>query len=117
MSPSSLLFYVGVNKKVSGLLHHNLFFDEDFGVHASEIYDSPKWPSKPLFYVCAPSKTDKTVAPEGMENLFFLIPVAPNMSSDETQRDHYFKIILERIKKFTGEDLTDHIIYKKSYNL
>jgi phytoene desaturase len=115
MSPSSLLFYVGINKKVSGLLHHNLFFDEDFGVHASEIYDAPKWPSKPLFYVCAPSKTDDSVAPEGMENLFFLIPVAPNMSSDDAQRDHYFKIILDRIKKYTGEDLTDHIIYKKSY--
>jgi phytoene desaturase len=55
------------------------------------------------------------VSPEGMENLFFLIPVAPNMSSDEAQRDHYFKIILDRIKKYTGEDLTDHIIYKKSY--
>ncbi|MEM9987837.1 MAG: phytoene desaturase family protein, partial [Bacteroidota bacterium] len=38
MSPSSLLFYLGVNEKIDGLKHHNLFFDEDFKLHAEEIY-------------------------------------------------------------------------------
>lgn len=115
MSPSSLLFYIGVNKKVSGLLHHNLFFDEDFEQHAHEIYDDPKWPSKPLFYICAPSKTDSTVAPEGSENIFALIPVAPGMKSDENSRQAYLDIIIHRIKKYTGEDIRDHIVYCRSY--
>jgi phytoene desaturase len=115
MSPSSLLFYLGINKKVDGLLHHNLFFDEDFDRHAVEIYDDPKWPSKPLFYICAPSKTDSSVAPEGCENLFALIPVAPDMSSDETLRDKYLNMIIERLKKYTGVDISDSIVYKKSY--
>ena len=83
MAPSSLLFYIGVDKKLPGLHHHNLFFDEDFALHAEEIYEDPKWPSKPLFYVCAPSKTDKSVAPEGMENIFILIPVAPDMAEED----------------------------------
>jgi phytoene desaturase len=115
MSPSSLLFYLGINKKVDGLLHHNLFFDEDFDKHSVEIYDDPKWPSKPLFYICAPSKTDSSVAPEGCENLFALIPVAPDMSSDEALRDKYLNIIIERLKKYTGVDVSDSIVYKKSY--
>lgn len=115
MSPSSLLFYLGINKKVGGLLHHNLFFDEDFDRHAVEIYDDPKWPSKPLFYICAPSKTDNSVAPEGCENLFALIPVAPDMSSDEALRDKYLNMIIERLKKYTGVDISDSIVYKKSY--
>ncbi len=115
MSPSSLLFYLGINKKVNGLLHHNLFFDEDFNHHAHEIYDDPKWPSKPLFYICAPSKTDPSVAPEGCENLFALIPVAPGMKSDETARAKYLQVIIERIKKYTGEDITNHIVYSRSY--
>ena len=71
MAPSSLLFYLGINKRVPRLQHHNLFFDEDFKLHAQEIYETPRWPSKPLFYASAPSKTDPGVAPEGCENLVF----------------------------------------------
>ena len=65
MAPSSLLFYLGVNKRLNNLRHHNLFFDEDFGRHAQEIYEQPQWPSKPLFYASVPCQTDPTVAPEG----------------------------------------------------
>lgn len=115
MSPSSLLFYLGVNKKVKGLLHHNLFFDEPFGEHASEIYDEPRWPSRPLFYVCANSKTDPEAAPEGMENLFILIPVAPGLTSTEEQREEYLNVVLDRLEKRTGELIRGHIIYKRSF--
>jgi phytoene desaturase len=115
MSPSCLLFYVGVNRKVKGLLHHNLFFDESFEEHARWIYDTPDWPKKPLFYVCAPSVTDSSVAPEGKENLFILIPVAPGLHSDESLREKYFNMVLERIAKITGEDISNDIIYKRSY--
>ena len=86
MAPSSLIFYLGVNKKVEHLLHHNLFFDEDFQIHAAEIYKTPKWPSNPLFYVCCPSKTDQSVAPEGKENVFILIPLAPDLEDTEEMR-------------------------------
>lgn len=115
MSPSSLLFYVGVNRKVSGLLHHNLFFDESFDRHAEEIYDRPQWPNKPLFYVCCPSKTDDQVAPEGQENLFILIPVAPGLTSSEDERKKYFHEILSRIKEHTGEDISNDIVYYQSF--
>lgn len=115
MSPSSLLFYLAVDKKVDGLLHHNLFFDEDFGAHATEIYDTLKWPEKPLFYACVPSKTDASVAPEGKENIFLLIPVAPGLQDDEATRERYFDMLMERIEKYTGEDLRPHILYKRSY--
>ncbi len=115
MSPSSLLFYVGINKKVDGLLHHNLFFDESFDQHAVQIYDTPQWPEKPLFYVCCPSKTDKTVAPEGCENLFILIPVAPDMSSTEEERNYYFDMCIKRIEARTGSSFMDNIVFRKSY--
>ncbi len=115
LSPSSLLFYIGLDTKAKGLLHHNLFFDEEFEEHAKEIYDSPAWPKKPLFYVCCPSKTDSSVAPEGKENLFFLIPVAPDMKSDAAQRDHYLSMIFDRIKRKTGQDLKPHVIYCRSF--
>ena len=115
MAPSSLLFYLGVNKKVDNLLHHNLFFDEDFHQHAIEIYKQPQWPSKPLFYACCPSKTDDTVAPEGMENIFLLVPLAPDLQDTEELREKYYNVILERLEQKTGTELRTKVVYKRSY--
>lgn len=115
MAPSCLIYYVGVNKTINKLIHHNLFFDKDFETHISEIYDQPKWPSDPLFYVCCPSKTDNTVAPVGNENLFILIPVAPGLHDTQEVRDKYFETVIKRIEAHTGERISDHVIYKRSY--
>ncbi len=115
MSPSSLLFYVGVNKRVPGIEHHNLFFDTAFDQHAAEIYDQPQWPSHPLFYVCCPSKSDDSVAPSGCENLFFLIPVAPDLTSDDATREKYWNLLCDRLQERVGMDIRPHVIYKRSY--
>ena len=118
MAPSCLLYYIGLNKKLDGVLHHSLFFDTDFGLHGNEIYTTKKWPTEPLFYVCTPSVTDKTVAPEGQENMFFLIPVATGLTGDtEELRDAYFEKILQRFEKYTGQNVKDAIIYKKTYSV
>lgn len=115
MSPSSLLYYVGINKKLENVLHHNLFFDEDFELHAEEIYTDAKWPSKPLFYTCIPSVTDSSVAPVGSENLFFLIPLAPGLKDSEQEREKYFNIMLDRFEKQTGQSIRDNIVVKRSF--
>jgi phytoene desaturase len=115
MAPSSLLFFVGLNKKVKGLLHQTLFFDEDFNQHAKEIYDQPKWPSAPQFYVSSPSKTDESVAPQDCENLFILIPVAPGLPDTGETREKYFSIVIKRLESILGENITTHIIFKRSY--
>ena len=116
LAPSSLLYYLGVNKRISKLLHHNLFFDEDFKQHAFEIYTEPQWPSKPLFYVSAPSKTDPSVAPDGCENIFILIPVAPDLKDDrEKIRERYFDIVMNRLEAYVGEEIRPYIVYKRTY--
>jgi len=117
MAPSSLIFYLGVNKRLKNLNHHNLFFDEDFAVHAHEIYEEPRWPSKPLFYVCCPSKTDDSVAPEGHENLFVLVPLAAGLSDSEGLRDSYCQIVMNRLEKLTQQEICSHIVFKRSYCL
>jgi phytoene desaturase len=117
MSPSSLLFYIGVDKKLPNLLHHNLFFDADFEQHAQEIYRTPQWPKEPLFYVCVPSKTDATVAPQGMENLFLLMPLAPGLEDSETAREQYFQVMMKRLQDRIGEPFEKNIVVKRSYCL
>ena len=115
MAPSSLLFYLGVNKKLDNLHHHNLFFDTDFRQHAIEIYDQPQWPTNPLFYVCAPSVTDASVAPAGCENLFILIPLAPDLEDSEALRAQYFEVVMTRLEKLTGQEIRKHIVYQRSF--
>ncbi|MGB5428265.1 phytoene desaturase family protein [Eudoraea sp.] len=114
-APSSLLFFIGFDKKLENVEHHNLFFDTDFGQHASEIYDNPKWPSRPLFYANFPSVTDKSMAPNNMETGFFLIPIAPGIEDTPALRDQYFDIILKRFQERTGQSVENNIIFKKSF--
>jgi phytoene desaturase len=115
MAPSAVIFYLGVDKKIKGLNHHNLFFDADFTEHVEEIYSNPGWPEDPLFYTCAPSVTDSSVAPEGMENLFILIPVASGIEESEEIIEGYFNKVIYRIEKFTGDNLRDHIIFRRNF--
>ncbi|BDD08375.1 phytoene dehydrogenase [Fulvitalea axinellae] len=115
LAPSCLLFFLGISKRVPNIEHHTLFFDEDLDDHVRQIYNDPKWPDKPLFYVCAPSKTDKSVAPEGCENLFVLMPIAPGLEDSPGIRERYFKILMDRLEEHTGENLLDSIIVKKSF--
>jgi len=117
LSPSCLIWYIGVNKKLVGIQHHNLFFDEDFAQHANDIYSDPKWPQKPLFYVCCSSKTDPTVAPENCENLFFLMPIAPGIEDNETIRQQYLDMMIFRFERITGEAISENIILSRSYAL
>jgi len=116
MAPGCLIYYVGINTKIPNLPHHSLFFDVPFDEHAAEIYTHPEWPRDPLFYLSATSVTDPTQAPEGSENLFFLIPVAAGLDGDdEITRDRYFNILSERLKERTGVDIRNHVVFKRSY--
>jgi len=115
LAPSSLIFYLGLNKKLNTLLHHTLFFDEDFSLHAQEIYTDPKWPTSPQFYVSCASQTDSSVAPPGCENLMILIPVAPGLQDHESTREKYFNLVIDRLENLTGESVRAHIAYKRNY--
>ncbi|SHM54511.1 phytoene desaturase family protein [Flavobacterium saccharophilum] len=114
-APSSLLFFVGFNKKIENITHHALFFDVDFNQHAADIYDQPKWPEAPLFYANFPSKTDASAAPEGMESGFFLIPLAPGIKDTEELREEYFEKIITRFEQLTQQKIKNNIIFKRSF--
>ncbi|WP_317169343.1 phytoene desaturase family protein [Mucilaginibacter humi] len=114
MAPSSLIFYPGVTCKIEKLEHHTLFFDADLKLHAKEIYKDPQWPTKPLFYVCCPSKSDDSVAPAGHENLFILMPLAPGIEDTEMLREEYFALIMNRPEDYTGISIKSSLDYKKA---
>ena len=114
-APSSLLFYVGLNKKLKNVKHHNLFFDTDFEQHTYDIYDNPKWPEEPLFYANFPSITDLTMAPENCETGFFLIPIAPGLEDTPALRKQYFDLIMHRLETRTKQNVKDGILFYESF--
>ena len=114
-APSSLLFYVGLNKKAKNVSHHTLFFDVDFDKHAQTIYDTALWPKEPLFYANFPSITDPSMAPVGKEACFILIPIAPGLDDTKELRDRYFEMILSRLEKLTNQSLKEDILFKSSF--
>lgn len=114
-APSSLLFYVGFDKKLKNVEHHTLFFDVDFDTHAQDIYDEPKWPDEPLFYASFPSKTDANAAPSGQEAGIFLIPLAPGIEDTPEIRETYFNKIIDRFESLTSQEVKKNIIFKESF--
>lgn len=114
-APSSLLFYVGFNKKLENVLHHTLFFDTDFNVHSSEIYDLPQWPKAPLFYASFASKTDAVMAPKNNEAGTFLIPIAPGLKDTPIVREKYFDMIVTRLEQLTNQNIKEHILFHESF--
>lgn len=114
-APSSLLFYVGFDKKIENVEHHTLFFDVPFDEHAKSIYDQPEWPKEPLFYASFPSKTDDSAAPKNKEAGIFLIPLAPGIEDTLEIREKYFNIIIERFEKLTEQNVKNNIIFKESF--
>jgi phytoene desaturase len=114
-APSSLLFFIGMDKKVKNVSHHTLFFDVDFDAHAADIYDHPKWPKEPLFYANFPSITDASMAPEGKEACFLLIPIAPGLEDTEELRQKYFKVVIDRLETLTDQTIRDSILFTESF--
>ncbi len=117
IAPSMLLAYLGVDKKIDKLAHHTLYFAEDWDLHFKQIFDDPAWPEDPCVYVGATSKTDPSMAPEGKENVFFLIPIAPGLEDNEEIREKAFQQGISQLERLVGESIQDHIIVKRLFSV
>ena len=116
LAPSAFILYLGVKGRIPTLTHHNLIFSEDWRANFAEIFDAPVWPTDPSLYVCAPSVTDPTVAPEGCENLFVLVPMAPGLSATPQELEAYAeKTLLTMEKEMAIPNLRERVIYKKIF--
>lgn len=115
LSPSVLCWYVGIKGTLRSLKHHTFFSDTDVNRHLEEIYTDQSWPTKPLFYVCNPSKTDATCAPENCENLFILIPVPARVEDTEQVRKKYWDYVMDKMELYEGTSIRDRIVVERSY--
>jgi len=115
IAPSGLIMYLGLDKQMKTLTHHNLYFHPQWEEHFSDIFEHPQWPDNPSYYVSCVSKTDPTVAPEGCENIFILVPVAAGLEDSEEFREQYAEKILKHFEDLIGENIRDHILVKRIF--
>jgi len=117
IAPSMFLMYLGVKGQVKKLGHHNLFLSSDWNRHFDQIFKTPQYPDDPNYYICAPSKSDVSVAPKNHENLFILVPIAAGLSDTSAIRKDYSNKILLHLEKITGQDIIKNIVFKRTYSL
>lgn len=111
-----LTFYIGVNKKLPQVHHHNYFLGTNYKDYSLKVLKQPDTLEKPYYYVNVVSKHNPDCAPEGCESLFFVCPV-PNLlyKRNWDDRDTIVDSILADFSKRIGEDITASIVSRTVY--
>jgi phytoene desaturase len=116
-APSAFLLYLGVEGDVEDLAHHTLVLPPDWDGHFEQIFDDPGWPDDPAYYVCVPSATDDSVAPDGHAALFVLVPIAPGLEDGRRTRERYRDRLLADLAENTGVDFRDRIVFEERFSV
>lgn len=123
--PSALLLYLGVKGELPQLEHHTLLFTADWRENFEAIFGpTPTLPDPASLYICKPSGVDPSVAPEGHENVFVLVPAPADLSfgrgdidgDGDTPLEAYADRIIEQIAEWAHiPDLADRIVVRRTY--
>ncbi len=117
IAPSALVLYIGLNKKLEKLDHHNLFLTKDWDQGFESVFNPEKaeWPETPSYYINVTSKTDPTVAPKSGETIFVLVPLAPDLTDTPELREEYYKKLVSHMEALTGESIIGNEVVKRIY--
>ena len=112
---SAFMLYLGVDRKLGNMVHHNFYLSEHYKENFEAIFRDHTLPDDPSFYAVVPTKTEPRMAPDGMESLFVLVPVphlGPNTDWDRDGDAFKEKIygLLERRCRLDRE----RVIYEKA---
>ena len=115
LAPSGFLIYLGIKGKVAWLDHHTLVFGQDRDTNNEQIFYNPTPPTDPSFYICCPSKTDPSVAPEWDENLFILVPFPAWVFMSDNEIQAYRDKLITTTEELIGDTFSDRIVSEKIF--
>ncbi|WP_130807725.1 phytoene desaturase family protein [Senegalia massiliensis] len=113
-SCSGLVIHLGLKKVYKNLAHHNFFFSKDPKEHFSTVFDNKELPNDPTIYLVAPTRTDRTQAPEGFDNIKIL-PHIPYIKEGITEKK-YFELkekIYDKLERMGLDKLRDNILFEE----
>jgi len=117
LSPSALLIYIGLDTKLTNdVEHHSLYLGDEWEKEFERVYKTKEWSKDPSYYMCRPTKTDTTIAPDGTDILTVLVPVAPGLDDSDEVREAFADKVLEHIERIIKQDIRNHIVVKRLYS-
>jgi 1-hydroxy-2-isopentenylcarotenoid 3,4-desaturase len=119
LSPSAMVIYLGINRKVNGLAHHNLFLEKDWEDGFNSVFnpEMAAWPKHPSYYVNIPSLTDNNAAPDGCETIYILAPLAPGLEDTTELREAFYNLIMDDLESKLGDKIRRDVVVKKIFAL
>lgn len=117
MAPSAMVIYVGINKKLPQLAHHNIYLADDWEKGFESVFNAKKaaWPESPSYYVNVTSRTDESLAVPGGEALFILLPLAVGLQDTPEIKETYYLKMMKHLEGIVGEPLLGHEVTKRIY--
>ncbi len=108
---SCFLLYMGTKRQYPELEHHTLILAERYKGLLKDIFDRKVLPDDFSMYLHVPTRTDPSMAPEGCESMYVLVPVA-NLSSGldwEELREEFADRVIDFLEEWGLEGLRENL--------
>lgn len=115
LSPSAIVLYLGLRKKLPSLSHHTLIVPDRWDDHFSALFDNKRLPEEPSFYISCTSKTDPSVAPKGYENLFITVQIPSGFDVSRQELQDYRDLLISQVESSIGHRFRKDIILERIF--
>ena len=106
------VYYFGTKKIYENVEHHTIKFGNKYKEHLDDIFDKKKLNEDISYYLHRPSATDKSMAPEGNDCFYVLVPVPNNQSGINwnTEGEKMKSLIINKMEKDLMPNLKENIV-------
>ena len=106
------VYYFGTKKTYPNVEHHTIKFGDKYKEHLNDIFDKKKLNNDISYYLHRPSATDKSMAPEGNDCFYVLVPVPNNQSEIdwEVEGDKMKDLVIDKMENALLPNLRENII-------
>jgi len=106
------VYYFGTKKTFPNVEHHTIKFGNKYKEHLDDIFNNKKLNSDISYYLHRPSATDKSMAPEGNDCFYVLVPVPNNQSKIDwkIEGEKMKNLVIDKMEKDLMPNLRENII-------
>ena len=111
-SMGHFVYYFGTKKVYEDVEHHTIKFGNKYKEHLEDIFNNKKLNNDISYYLHRPSSTDKSMAPEGNDCFYVLVPVPNNQSKIDwqTEGENMKNLVIDKMEKDLMPNLRENIV-------
>tara|TARA_B100001057_G_scaffold194536_1_gene195358 strand:- start:256 stop:1722 length:1467 start_codon:yes stop_codon:yes gene_type:complete len=106
------VYYFGSKKQYKNVAHHTIFFGNSYKEHLYKIFEKKTLSEDISYYLHRPSATDPSMAPDGQDAFYVLVPVPNNLSniSWEKEGEKFKNLILEKMDESVLPGIKENVV-------